>query len=239
MVRTTVICIVEGQTENAVLKHLVVPHLAWRGIDLHVPIIRIGQGRGGVRLLQADTLYDQIRRFLRDPRQPYVTTLFDYYAFPTAKAKGWEFVADLKSEAQSRGADWIVKRIEQEIHRRAIADVDSTNAQARLIPYIQLHEMEALFFAEPETMAEVFGDSSLSRRFESIVDACGGCEEIDDGPRTAPSKRIEEIFPGYIKGRSDFAHGPRIAGRLNLATVRDRCPRFDEWLSRLEALRGP
>jgi len=88
-------------------------------------------------------------------------------------------------------------------------------------------------------MAEVFGDPSLSRRFESIVAACGGCEGIDDGPRTAPSKRIEAIFPGYLKGRSDFAHGPRIAGRLNLATVRDRCPRFDEWLSRLEALAGP
>jgi hypothetical protein len=28
MDRRTVFCIVEGQTENAVLKHLVVPHLA-------------------------------------------------------------------------------------------------------------------------------------------------------------------------------------------------------------------
>jgi hypothetical protein len=39
MDRCTIFCIVRGQTENAVLKHLVVPHLAGLGIDLHALIV--------------------------------------------------------------------------------------------------------------------------------------------------------------------------------------------------------
>ncbi len=147
MTRATLYCIVEGHTENAVLKALLAPHLGARGVDLHVPIVRSARGRGGVKFLDADHLYDQIRRFLQDRRQPYVTTLFDYYAFPTGESRGWEFA-----------------------------------------------------------------------------------------PRTAPSKRIERAFPGYIKGRSDYAHGPRIAQRLDLDNVRARCPRFDAWLAKLEVL---
>jgi hypothetical protein len=111
-----------------------------------------------------------------------------------------------------------------------------SDATDRLLPYVQLHELEALFFAEPATLAEVLGEPTLTDRFSRMVDDCGGCEAINDGPSTAPSKRIQAVFPRYIKGRSDFAHGPRIAGRLSLATVRSRCPRFDGWLSRLEAL---
>lgn len=77
MDRRTIICIVEGQTENAVLKRLVVPQFAVQGIDLHAPIVKAGQGRGGVRFLKATALYEQFRRFLQDPRRPWVTTLFD------------------------------------------------------------------------------------------------------------------------------------------------------------------
>ncbi len=236
MDRRTVFCIVEGQTENAVLKHLVVPHLAGLGIDLHAPIVKVGSGRGGVRFLRAGMLYDQFRRFLGDPRRPWVTTLFDYYGLPTGMGKGWGFVADLKARSQTQGAVSVAESIEQEILRRAIGAIDLPEAASRLIPYIQLHELEALFFAEPTTLAEVLGEPALTSRFSTIVDTCGGCESIDDSPSTAPSKRIEALFPGYIKGRSDFAHGPRIARRLSLATVRSQCPRFDGWLSRLEAL---
>lgn len=236
MDRATVFCIVEGQTENAVLKRLVVPHLAARGVDLHAPIIRVGHGLGGTRFLRADTLYDQIRRFLRDPRRPWVTTLFDYYAFPTGKEKGWEFVTELKSKAQTQGVASVADSIEEQIRLRALASDDWADADKRLIPYIQLHEVEALYFADPKIVAEAFGKPSLVIRFEEIVRTCGGCESIDDSPQTAPSKRIQSLFPGYIKGRSTAAHGPRIADRLNLERVRGQCPRFDGWLSRLERL---
>jgi hypothetical protein len=236
MARATVICIVEGQTENAVLKKLVAPHLGSRGIDFHVPIVTIGHGRGGVRFLKADELYDQIRRFLKDRRQPYVTTLFDYYGLPTSEGKGWGFISKFKSEASFRGPDKVAELIETEIQRNSLQNVEVPNVESRVLPYIQVHELEALFFAEPVKLADAFGNPGFARKFAQIVDECGGCEKINDTPLTAPSKRIENVFSGYIKGRSTFAHGPRIAEKLDLGTVRAQCPRFNAWLGKLENL---
>jgi hypothetical protein len=106
----------------------------------------------------------------------------------------------------------------------------------RFIPYIQLHELEALFFAEPDKLAALFEAPTLAKKIATAVAVCGGCEKINDSPQTAPSKRIESLFPGYIKGRSDYAHGPRLANNLNLAVVRAACPRFSTWVTRLESL---
>ncbi len=238
MARKTLFCIVEGQTENAVLKRLIAPHLGLRGVDFHAPIVTIGKGRGGMKFLPATELYGQIRKFLKDPRQAIVTTLFDYYAFPTGSSKGWDYVAKSKSEVAFRGVAKVVETIEDEIKRRALEGLDLPNKESRLIPYIQLHELEALFFAEPDIMADAFGDPSLVRTFQQAAESCGGCENINDSPQTAPSKRIQRAYARYIKGRSNFAHGPRIAEKLDLATVRRKCGRFDAWLGRLELLAG-
>jgi hypothetical protein len=236
MPRPTVFVIVEGQTENAVLNKLLGAHLGAIGIDLHCPIVKLGAGRGGVRGLRCDDFCNQIQRHLRERRRPVVTTFFDYYGLPTGQATGWGFVQTAKTDVDFRGLEVTVQTIENEIHRLAIEGVDFEGGESRFIPYVQLHEIEALFFAEPLKMAAVFENAALERRFANIVAECGGCETIDDSPQTAPSKRIEAAFPGYIKGRSDFAHGPRLAEKLTLTTVRQACPRFSNWVSRLESL---
>jgi hypothetical protein len=236
MPRVTLFAIVEGQTENAVLTRLLSAHLGSLGIDLHCPIVKFGGGRGGVKWLRCEELCDQIRRHLKDRRQPYVTTFFDYYGLPRGEKAGWAFVERAKAEVTIRGLDATADAIEDNLHRLAIAGLDLPNVDKRLIPYIQLHELEALFFAEPGKMATAFENTSLARPFAEVVADCGGCERINDRPQTAPSKRIQAAFPGYVKGRSNFAHGPRIAEKLDLATVRSACPRFSGWLARLEGL---
>lgn len=237
MPRTVVFAIVEGPTESAVLTKLLGSHLGNLGIDLHCPIVKLGAGRGGVKGLKFDAFVDQIQRFLKDRRQPIVTTFFDYYAFPHGVKSGWEFVAQAKADVGFRGLDVTVQAIEQEIHRAAVEELDLPNVADRFIPYVQLHELEALFFAEPNTMAAAFEMPAMAHYFGSVViDHEGNCEKINDSPETAPSKRIQAIFSGYIKGRSDFAHGPRLAEKLDLATVRAACPRFDSWVSSLENL---
>ena len=236
MPRTTVFAIVEGQTENAVLTRLLGPHLGAMGIDLHCPIVRQGAGRGGVKWLKCDDFCDQIQRVLKDRRKPFVTSFFDYYALPHGTKSGWEFVEKAKAEVSFRGLEVTTQSIERELHRLAIAGLELPNIADRFIPYIQLHELEALFFAEPEVMAMAFGNPALAGNFSNAVRECGGCENINDTPDKAPSKRIQTAFPGYIKGRSDFAHGPRIASQLNLSVVRQACPRFSAWVSSLEAL---
>ena len=236
MARVTLFVIVGGQTENAVLTRLLGAHLGAKGIDLHCPIVRLGGSRGGVKWLKCEELCDQIQRHLKDRRQPYVTTFFDYYGFPTGHKAGWAFVEKAKAEASFRGLHATAGAIENELLRLAIKGLALPNLDKRFFPYVQLHELEALFFAEPEKLAALFEAPALAERFARAVTECGGCEQIDDTPQNAPSKRIEAAFPGYKKGRSDLAHGPRLASKLSLEVVRRACPRFSGWLQKIEAL---
>jgi hypothetical protein len=57
-------------------------------------------------------------------------------------------------------------------------------------------------------------------------------EDINDGLRTAPSKRILAVMPGYQK----TFHGPLIACDIGLEPIRAACPHFDGWLKAIESL---
>lgn len=110
---------------------------------------------------------------------------------------------------------------------------DSSN---RFLPYVQMHELEALLFSNPKIMAGVFERLDLASSFTEIVRQCGECEEIDDHPETAPSRRIVKLFPGYQKGSGLNAHAPIIAKRIGLDAIRKACPHFSSWLLRLEQI---
>lgn len=227
MQRLTLIVVVEGQSENGFFKKLLGEHLGMLDIDLHIPIIGTGKGKGGLKFRSFAQVCEELHDFLADRRRPYVTTFFDYYGLPTGSRLGWDFVP----LAKSRGG---VDAIEVALHDgvRKVAGPLSD----RFIPYIQLHELEALYFAEPPVLADVLERADLAPRFTAIVEACRGCENINDSPNTAPSKRIQEMCPTYIKGRSSAAHAPRLGARLSIDTLRSACPRFGTWLARIEAL---
>ncbi len=59
---------------------------------------------------------------------------------------------------------------------------------------------------------------------------------IDDGPHSAPSKRIIAELPDY--GDAKSAVGPQVAELIGLEVIRRKCPHFAAWLSRLEKLGG-
>jgi hypothetical protein len=69
---------------------------------------------------------------------------------------------------------------------------------------------------------------------KKIVASFPTVEHIDDGPLTAPSKRIIELIPAY-RGSKTSA-GPDIAEYTGLPVIRSKCPHFDAWLTRLESL---
>jgi hypothetical protein len=94
----------------------------------------------------------------------------------------------------------------------------------------------------PKDMSEGFLQPDLEGEFRKIVEACGGCEEINDRPQFAPSKRIEEIFPGYRKGRDRNKREDRrpqaavIAARIGVRAIRVACLHFDQWVTALESI---
>lgn len=225
--RVTLFAIVEGQSESGFLKPFLAEHLADRGVDLHVPVIGSGSGKGGMKFRSFNQVCEELSDFLADRRKPWVTTFLDYYGLPTGTRLGWDFVPTTKA---ARGVEGIEDRL-----LTGVRAIDGRSA-GRFLPYIQLHEFEALYFADPETLARVLEAPTLAERFARIVRDCGGCEQINDSPHTAPSKRIEQLCPQYIKGRSTRAHAPRLGAQLDIRSVRAHCPRFDVWLTRLEGL---
>jgi hypothetical protein len=58
------------------------------------------------------------------------------------------------------------------------------------LPYIQLHEYEGLLFSEPSVFATAINQRYLAKTFQRVRDDFPIPEDIDDGPTTAPSKRV-------------------------------------------------
>lgn len=213
--------LVEGQTEEGFVNRVLRPHLA----DLDVwltPIIvqtkRMASGqkyRGGVS--KWSKVETDISSLLGGSHWLFVTTMLDYYGLPvdapgyqSRPASGWDAVDHIERAIGGRGGD------------------------GRLIPYLSLHEFEALLFVRPDVVAGLAGDPSLAGTLSSIVTACGAPEAIDDGPDTAPSKRLSSAWPGYSKTTDATA----VLSTIGLASIRNSCPHFDGWLTRLEACAG-
>lgn len=104
-----------------------------------------------------------------------------------------------------------------------------------MIPYIQLHEFEALLLSDPEKFdwQYIEHDRAIARLVE-LASRFPSPELINDGATTAPSKRIIDEIPEYEYQKATA--GPLIARQVGIATMRERCPHFAEWLALLEAL---
>jgi hypothetical protein len=136
-----------------------------------------------------------------------VSTFYDYYGF---KGRDQRSVDELEA---------------------AIAELVDTPCRNRLIPYIQKYEFEALLFAVPDKAVDwLQGSTSQLNQMLDAVNRCGSPELVNDSVETSPSHRMKKLFPGYDKK----LHGPEIIELAGLVVIRQKCPRFDYWLSRLE-----
>jgi hypothetical protein len=107
----------------------------------------------------------------------------------------------------------------------------------RLVPHIQLFEFETILFCAPDAFA--FYYENCDRAIAELKTIAAGArtpELINDGERSAPSKRIERLFPDYADAKPD---APAVISQaIPLDVVRRQCPHFDEWLTVLERLEG-
>ena len=101
----------------------------------------------------------------------------------------------------------------------------------RFIPYVMMHEFEAMLFSDCAAFSHGIGNPALAIQFQAVRDAFASPEEIDDSPLTAPSKRVENLVPGYTKPLL----GTLAALEIGLEAIRKECPHFRCWLGRLEA----
>jgi Domain of unknown function (DUF4276) len=100
---------------------------------------------------------------------------------------------------------------------------------SRFLPYLSLHEFEALLLVAPQLIETAVKDRGVADRLSALA---ASPEEVNDGYDTHPAARLLAAAPRYRKA----LHGPLIVNRIGLPAIRQRCPHLDAWISRLETL---
>ncbi len=210
----------EGYTEEKFVNELLLPHLATFNITVLVRKIltnRKRKIRGGY--VSYAKLRNDINQWIKEMPNAYHTTMIDLYGLDS------EFPGYARSLSQPAYSK--VEIVEKEFFDNI--------ASRQFIPYIQLHEYEAILFSDTAIMEKWLGlyDSFQSNSFTAIREGYATPEEINDSSKTAPSKRIEHICPSYDK----VDDGILLAKEIGLATIRKECPHFNSWLTNLENLK--
>lgn len=213
--------IVEGDTEEAFVKQVLTPYLSEKEI---YPVARKVTTSRKKRIRGGMTSYGRARKdvenWLKQDVKAYCTTMFDLYALPT------DFPGYRELQNLHGGYDRV-------LHLEASFAEDL--GSGRFIPFILLHEYEALLLSDPvkldSTLSLLSSPSRLSALNKLLAESKGP-EGVDDNPATAPSKRLIQLYPGYDK----VVFGVLVAERIGIDVIREKCPHFHEWISKLEAL---
>ncbi len=219
---TRVNILVEGQTEETFVRTVLAEPLGRRGVFVSARSIQTGHHRGVIHRGGMTTFAKaerDIRRWLAEDRSALLTTMFDLYHLP-GDFPGVDRIR------RFRRPDRKVETVEN-----ALA---ATIGDRRFIPYIQLHEFEGLLFSDVTAIDLVlrpYVQRSKLDELQEIRASFRTPEEIDDGDKTAPSKRLLALYPAYDK----VALGSLIAGRIGLEIMRNECPHFANWLTKIEA----
>lgn len=217
--------VVEGRSEEQFVKSLLIPHLASHGVFAGVRLIRAKAypkklGRGGIPSYAR--LKKDLQKWMREDNNSdsFFTTMFDLYALPQ------DFPAWSEPEHGQPPQDRV-----QRLEAAFAKDV----SDKRFVPYIQLHEFETLLLADPQKLIAISPGSE--RKIAEIERECSSFkspEEIDEGPDTAPSKRIAKHLPDYPALKVIAAS--IVLPKIGLETLRLKCPHFNEWIESLERL---
>jgi hypothetical protein len=218
----------EGQTEEQFANSVLKKYL--KGFEIVVkPIIlvtsRKKNARGGLlNYHQAKTdLQLLIKQHSKKTyEQHYFTTMFDLYALPD-DFPGYETASKI-SDCYLQ-----VQKLEAEF----ATDISRNN----FIPYIQLHEFEALVFCGLEHLLIDYPDmrKQVEELEKVLSEYDNNPEKINNSPVTAPSKRIIKALEqnhNYDKPKS----GKLVTEKVGISVLKARCKHFSQWVEQLERL---
>lgn len=224
---------VEGQTEEKFVNEVLSPHLYSAGYHAVSARLlgnaRLRSQRGGIR--PWPSAKGDILRHLKQDSARLITTMVDYYAMPVDEGVAWPGRAEacrLQTAAER------AERVEGAILDEVAAEIGHRFDPNRFVPFVVMHEFEGLLFSECATLGRALGQPGLEGRLRQIREQFPTPEEINDSRDSAPSKRLQAIFPRYQKP----LHGVQAAQEIGLRTIRGQCRHFDNWLKRLESLAG-
>ncbi len=154
----------------------------------------------------------------------YVTTFIDFYGLATIAFPFYEQVFEHSSDPYTQ-----VAKLESILSH-------AVNNRKRFIPYLQLHEFEALYFADYERFLKI--DPSWSKKQKhkilEIVEKNPNPELINNSYDTAPSKRLRNILHYHKVQHTDlYQNAMRGQASQVVDHMRYKCPHFNEWIKKI------
>jgi len=213
-----IIFICEGQTEQAFCNTNLQTLFQTKEIYIQTPLIK--HSKGGI--VKWSILKQQIETHLKSDRNAFVTTFIDYYGlYSKYQFPNWEIAERIQD-----------KNIRMDSIEKGMNESIADDLQHRFIPYLQLHEFEGLLFNELRIFYEQIpiGDIVNKEELEKTFETFQNPEMINNNRNTSPSHRLMRIIRGYNK----VVYGDILAEAIGLTKIRDKSPRFNNWISRLE-----
>jgi len=213
MKRLYIVC--EGHTEEAFVKEVLAP--AYTALDIRAS--RVGK-RGGIK--SWGEIENDVIRFLKD-QEASVSMMIDFYRLP-------KDTPGISAIAENPKKPTIAAQIIQE---QIACKISCT----RFIPFLMVHEFEALLFSNPDAVGLLFSKKELAEDMSAIKSQHQNPECINGGKDTKPACRIEGLFQAHLaRGYAKPLDGPNIAKCIGLERLAAECPHFKGWLDRLRGI---
>ncbi len=208
--------LVEGRTEEKFIKSILNPFLLNSDIYAHPILLKTAPGHQG-GLPKYSKIREHVFNLLKSVPNPYslVTTMFDYYKLPN------DFPG--KRNMPSGNIYERVKHIEDNF----CIDIGSDD----FLPYIQIHEFEALLFASMNGFEKKF--PRCADRFKEILRNSGNNPELINDLEPPSRKIINIVRDGYRKEFIKTLDGLEIARNVGIDSMIKNCKHFREWVYRI------
>ena len=219
--------IVEGQTEQTFVRDVLAPQMANKGIYLYPALIgKSGHKGGNVRF---DRVKQDIGHFLKQRNDTYISTMFDYFRIDSKWPGKKEVDQQIRNGATLTANDK-AELLEASTYQNIVKTFSKYHPQNRFIPYIEMHEFEALLFSDVSILAEKSKIDIL--QIQKIIEEYKNPEEINDEPVNSPAKRLKTLNHTYQK----VVMGKVITEAIGIPGIRKKCSHFNDWLTKLEKL---
>ena len=218
----------EGATEDRFAQKVLKPHLKGFGIVVKTQLLLTNKRKnfhGGMISYQRtkNDLSIWIKQLSGNKNEThYFTTMFDLYALPN----DFHGYSDAKSKANCYET---VQLLEEAFSN----DINFY----RFIPYIQLHDFEALVFCGLDYLLIEYPDmiSEVESLRRILTGYDNNPERINDSPMTAPPKQVIKAFES--KHHYDIPKmGEFVTSKVGIKELKDKCLHFKEWIEKLEKI---
>lgn len=213
------VIIVEGETEESFVNNILCPYFCSKGLYNTIQCFKTKHSHGGI------SKYFYIKKDILNTiyeKDVVVSMMIDFYRLPL----DFPGFSDLKAtQTHKEQASLLETEIKKDLEDTQKHQFDN------FIPYIQLHEFEALVFASIKGIDILFEREEMDYKgLMNVIEEHPNPEEINNHPATALSMRLKKLIPGYNK----VLHGIEIIKTMGMPELLEKCPRFKTWVESME-----